>query len=292
MHEWIVSAEDSGCKLVTFLGRQMAGQYSARALKRAIESNCCQINGCIERFASAVIGEGDRISLVLEHAIEPVTHQLDHSRILYEDSDLLVYDKPAGLTSDDKGVLNLFHAYAPSIQLIHRLDRDTTGVLLLAKSPEIFKAMVEQFRHFQVRKTYVAIVDGALKESQGVIENYLGKKHAYAGQAIWGSVRESQGLYARTEWKRGKMSREASLVYCFPKTGRTHQLRVHLAGIGHPILGDFQYAKQFQCPYQPPRYLLHASELEFAHPRTGRLMLIQAPLPEDFQHAERILFKK
>lgn len=291
MLEWIVSSKDSGVKLLSFLSHYLEEKYSARLIKRMIESNCCQINGRTERFASTLLGKGDHVCLYLEQ-FSPMPEPLEESRILYEDDALLVYNKPSGVTSDEKGVVKLLKTRDSSLQLIHRLDRDTTGVLLLAKQVTVFEKLVNQFKQFQVRKRYLAIVDGYFIQTKGIIENYLGKKHAYAGQMIWGAVHASKGLYACTEWQQLKKGKMASLLVCFPKTGRTHQIRVHMAEMNHPVLGDFQYSEQFQCAYRPSRYLLHAEAIQFDHPITQKPVCLVAPLPEDFKIAQQKLFKE
>jgi 23S rRNA pseudouridine955/2504/2580 synthase/23S rRNA pseudouridine1911/1915/1917 synthase len=291
MLEWMVTQEESGSKLLSFLTQRLEGKYSARFLKRLIEHNGCQINGKTERFASTLLGRGDHVCLYLEQAVSPPLHVAESARILFEDDALLVYNKPAGINSDEKGILQLWRATDRSLRLVHRLDRDTTGILILAKQPVVFEHLVQQFKQFEVEKRYLAIVDGLLDQAKGKVENYLGKKRAYAGQTIWGAVSASRGLYACTEWERLKRGRGASLVACHPKTGRTHQIRVHLAEIGHPILGDFQYGKHFQCAYHPLRILLHAEAIRFHHPMTGVEMHLTAPLPDDFKMAQQKLFK-
>lgn len=291
MQKWVVSQKESGSKLLSFLMQHVEGGYSARSLKKLIESNCCEINGRTERFASTFLGSGDLVTLHLKKVPLPSHKILELSRILFEDEALLIYDKPAGMNCDEKGILKLWKSTLPSLQLVHRLDRDTTGVLLLAKQPKIFDALVGQFKRFQVEKSYLAIVDGIIDESKGTIENELGKKSAFAGQTIWGSV-SSKGLYACTQWERLNQGKRATLIACYPKTGRTHQIRVHMAEMGHPILGDFQYGKHFQCNYRPQRTLLHAEKIVFFHPVAGVAMHITAPLPEDFKIAQHELFKK
>lgn len=291
MQEWIVSLEESGTKLLVFLLHRLEGKYSARSIKKIIEHNGCEVNGRTERFASTPLGKGDRVCLYLEHPFSSSSQTADLSRILFEDDALLIYNKPAGLNSDEKGVLQFWKSTLPDLKLVHRLDRDTTGVLLLAKQPAIFNHLVEQFKQFQVEKSYLAIVDGIIDQTKGRIENYLGKKRAYAGQTIWGAVSQNRGLYAYTGWERLNRGSAASLVKCYPKTGRTHQIRVHMAEMGHPILGDFQYGKQFQCSFRPIRTLLHAESIHFYHPLTGIKMNIIAPLPDDFKIAQQKLFK-
>lgn len=289
MHEWVVLADQAGSKLLTFLSIHLGAHYSARHLKKLIDNNLCLINGRTERFARTVLAAGDHVQLLLEDAPIDSPSSVDYSHILYEDEDLLIYDKPPGVNSDEKGILRILHPYCPSLQLVHRLDRDTTGVLLLAKNQNTYLNFVEQFRSFSIKKCYLTIVDGNLREKEGWIDNYLGKKKVYAGQTIWGRVKTG-GLHAQTAWKKIKEASDATLLHCFPKTGRTHQIRVHMAEMGHPILGDFQYAKTFKCSLRPARYLLHAEQVVFLHPASKRKMLIKAPIPTDFSTAQNQLF--
>jgi 23S rRNA pseudouridine955/2504/2580 synthase/23S rRNA pseudouridine1911/1915/1917 synthase len=288
--EWIVSREESGTKLVSFLGKYLNHRYSARQLKKLIEDNGCQVNGRVERFASFLLGTGDQVVLNFKQTSSSISNTFERSRVLYEDADLFIYNKPAAVTCDNQGIIALLRPFIPEIQLVHRLDRHTTGVLVLAKNKFTFEALVDQFKQFQVFKSYRAIVDGRMNTSKGYVENFLGKKHLYQGQTIWGEVSISEGLYARTDWICLKVGKNASLLKCIPKTGRTHQIRVHLAGIGHPILGDYQYGKKFISSYKTSRYLLHAEEINFIHPRSKQPIKIQAESPIDFLKAEHELF--
>lgn len=291
MFDWIVTPQESGLKLLSFLIQRLEKKYSARAIKKMIEGNACQINQRTERFASTLLGKGDHITLDINH-IAPSENLIVHSsRILFEDESLLVYDKPSGINCDEKGILQLWKSIFPNLQLVHRLDRDTTGVLILAKQSSVFDCLVEQFKEFKIRKSYLAIVDGVIHEAKGNIENYLGRKKTFSGQTIWGKVPQIKGLYASTKWECLNKGEKATLVGCYPKTGRTHQLRVHLAEMGYPILGDFQYAHHFTCSYRPSRILLHAEKIRFKHPLTGLDVNVIAPLPEDFNLALRRLFK-
>lgn len=294
MFEWIVPCEESGKKLVLFLKERLGDRFSAKALKRLIEQNNCKINGRTERFASFSLAKGDHIILnVKDIQLAPTSHlEFESDRILFEDESLLIYDKPPHINCDDQGILKLLKTYNSKLRLIHRLDKDTTGVLLFAKDPDVFQKMVEAFRELQVSKTYVAIVDGIIEKNAGHIENYLGKKHIYQGQAIWGATSKEKGLSAITDWLKIAVGDKATMVFCFPKTGRTHQLRVHLSEMKHPILGDFQYCKRFSCLYQPERILLHAYKVNFVHPVTGKNLEIKAHLPKDFIEAQKKLFGK
>lgn len=273
---WIITSEDSGLKLLRFLSGKLGKEYSTRQIKTLIENNQCEVNGRVERFASVVVGLGDRIILNLEKASISSIPLFDSSRILYEDTDLFIYDKPAGIVSDGKELTAL------GFFLAHRLDRDTTGVLIFAKNESIREQLFRLFRQHKVCKTYEALVDGIPFKSKGIIDKPLAKKHVYQGQTIWEVVSFPKGLPAYTEWQLEGRGEDAALLRCFPKTGRTHQLRVHLSSMGHPILGDYQYGRKFRCAYRPGRYLLHAACVTLVHPKTLKPLVVKAPLPFDF----------
>ena len=287
--EWIVPPQESGVKLLAFLQSKL--KISSKQIKRGLDKGYCQINGRVERFGSTVLGKSDRI--VLQNLSESSSNTLsfDSQRILYEDEEILVYNKPAGLISDSKSVLKIFRGNYPTLQLIHRLDRDTTGVLLLAKNEAALAMMEGLFRNKMIQKTYLAIVDGVPVKNEGTIESDLGKLYTFDGQTVWGSVGKGKGLHSVTQWKKIATGPDTALIQCFSKTGRTHQIRVHLSELGHPLLGDFQYAKKFRSKYHPQRYLLHASEVSFEHPLKKTKIQIETPLPQDFIVAYKSLFK-
>jgi len=283
-NEWTVNKEEAGLKLVPFLKMKLP-LYSSRVLKRAVEGNLCTINGMTERFASTELGVGDKVFFEdsLLQRSESVSVSFSADRVLFEDDDLMVYNKPAGISSE---------AIKTPYILVHRLDKETTGALIFAKSQPIFNAMVELFRKFKVHKTYVAIVQGVPKQKKGIIDNYLGKKSSYQGQAIWGQVVKEKGLHAVTEWQVEKVAKGATLIRCVPRTGRTHQLRVHLSEMGLPILGDHHYCRHFTYEYRPARVLLHAFEVSFEHPVLKTPLKIKAPLADDFKSAYKAIFSK
>lgn len=288
--QWVVASDESGVKLLTFLSQHIGDQHSTKSLKRAIEKNRCIVNGRVERFASTMLGRGDRVSIDLDSCSKTPVQKEEPSRIIFEDEGILVYDKPAGVVCDEKGIIALLKGTRPCLQLVHRLDRETSGVIVLAKNIKPYDALIDQFKRMEIHKRYMTIVDGAVLLSEGVIKNFLGKKKAYAGQTIWGSVDSSQGLTAITEWKCLKRGDSSSLITCFPRTGRTHQIRVHMAEMGHPILGDFQYGKRFRCTYRPDRILLHAQEIRFVNPSTDRSMICSSSVPSDMVAAQQTLF--
>lgn len=276
--------KESGLKLVAFLRKMLGEAYASRLIKKGIERNLCRINGVVERFASHPVTTGDKVEFDiagLDRIASGEKVQTEKSRILYEDDLLLAYDKPAGLASEDKGLGGLF----PEYFLVHRLDVETTGVILFAKTKTIKNAFVSQFKNFEVKKNYFALVDGVPEEKSGIIKNFLGKISEEDDEPRWGSVGSKRGKIAKTTWTCLKRGKHAALLECIPLTGRTHQIRVHLKDLGHPILGDFRYAKKFRCHVRVKRVMLHAASIEFIHPATGKKVRVSSALPEDFQQA-------
>lgn len=211
--------------------------------------------------------------------------------ILHEDEQVLAVAKPAGVASQptltgDVGTLPWLVARhlgrrTAEVATVHRLDRETSGVVVFGKTPTATRALAAAFREGTARKEYQAIVAGRL-EGSGAIDAPLGpapgRKGAYA-------VRPD-GAPARTRWEAvAHLGEEATLVRLLPETGRTHQLRVHLAHLGHPIVGDVRYGGPARAgAIEPKRFLLHARALALPHPSGGTLAL-EAPFPADFSAA-------
>jgi 23S rRNA-/tRNA-specific pseudouridylate synthase len=256
--------------LLSYLRAYFPSYPSVKALKRAIDQKQCKVNGRVERFSTHPLRKGDLIELELSDlpkALPPT--------VLYEDEELIAYNKSAYVVSDPPS-----HLFA-----IHRLDKETTGVLLYAKSVEAEGKFSALFAERQVKKQYLALVDGLVKNPSWSCHNFLGKTQSYQGGAIYGSVAPRLGKEALTHFTCLETTSEASFVLCHPVTGRTHQIRSHLQSAKHPVLGDWHYASRFQCPYKARRYLLHAHQIEIA----GRQ--ITAPCPEDFRLAYAEIFK-
>jgi len=276
--QFTVEPADHGITLLAFLKKMCPEVSSVKSLKRAIEGKECLINDRVEFFSSRKLARGDVVELRTLKASSHGTHEYE---ILHEDADLLIINKPYGMLSDAEGVMQKI-AYKGSLSLIHRIDKDTSGLLMLAKTPKMFSAMKDLFQKREVQKYYLALVDGSISKKSGIIDNFLGKKGAYQGQTIYGQVVEKEGERALTIWRVLEKGLRCTLMLLEPKTGRTHQLRVHMKEMGHPILGDYQYSKVFACPIQPARHMLHAWGLHFIHPLTKEELLITAPLPDDF----------
>ncbi|MCV6597833.1 MAG: RluA family pseudouridine synthase [Mangrovicoccus sp.] len=201
--------------------------------------------------------------------------------ILHQDHELLVVDKPSGLLSvPGKGahladcLLTRVQAVFPEALLVHRLDRDTSGVMVFALTPHAQRHLGLQFEKRQTKKIYLAEVDGALAEASGIIE--LPLIVDWPNRPLQ-KVDFETGKEAVTEWKRLRSGDGQSRVRLMPKTGRSHQLRVHMREIGHPILGDPFYGPETLG--RAERLMLHAYELRLRHPDGGRGMRFTAPCP-------------
>ncbi len=216
--------------------------------------------------------------------------------IIFEDEYLVAVDKPAGLPSQptvDSKRPDLFtqlkkQLSSQEIFLHHRLDKDTTGVVLFSKRKSINGALTEMFRQHQFTKTYCALAKNNSAEDKSFSEKIKNgwsiENHIIARRKNGSSVKmfrtESGGDHALTDFKILAQSPEALWIQAQPQTGRTHQIRVHLLHSGHPILGDSLYGGKDS---RVPRMMLHAQQLSFAHPASKKPILIQAPLPADFQ---------
>jgi len=212
--------------------------------------------------------------------------------IIYEDSDLLVVDKPAGLVihpayKHPSGTLfDAVSAYARERGeakpcLLHRLDKDTSGAILLAKTEHARRHLVRQFEQRTLRKTYLALICGALRPASGEIDAPLSRNPLDRRKMQI----DPQGAPAHTEYQTlNVLASGVTLIELHPITGRMHQLRIHLAAQGTPIVGDLLYAGPDRwTPLSPPRHCLHAHRLTFQHPTTGNQMSVLAPLPDDMQ---------
>lgn len=266
-------------RLLAFLRKKNPDAPSVKSLKRAIDGKRCTVNGKIETFSSHPLKKGDIVSLNAMPHEKPRKQSLV---VLYEDQDLLIIDKPPGLVCENRYFIPLLKQRAT---LIHRLDKETSGVVMLAKHSEIMEEMIALFREKKILKKYLAIVDGNVVQKEGKIENFLRKKaNCIPGQVMYEAT-QGRGALAITCWKCLKTAPNASLILCEPITGRTHQLRIHLSAMGHPILGDIQYGKRFRCPLHPERQLLHAYSIAFIHPKTQQPIFVESPIPPDFEEA-------
>ncbi len=275
MRKFRVPMKKGGVRLLTFLHEKLGEKFSVRQIKKFVDAGRLRLNGKLERFSSKKVAVGDQIEIDLT----PLVQKKMELHVLYEDSHLILIDKPAGLVVDQKKVEAFFKK---KIYLVHRLDKETSGILILAKTHDAMKKMEKLFFERKVTKKYLAVVKGKMKKKEGRIETYLAKVKAYQGQALWGSVTRSKGESAITEWKVVGIGSSTTLVECVPKTGRTHQIRVHLYEIGYPIVGDKQYGREIPCKIHSDRHLLHAKEIAFMHPFLEKKIAITCPPPAEF----------
>lgn len=223
--------------------------------------------------------------------------------ILFEDEDLLVLNKQAGVVvhpapgNANGTIVNALLAkegesfrrmqeddlLRPGI--VHRLDRDTSGVLLIAKNTETQVALQEQFRQHEIKKLYLAVLIGTMPETHDTIRLPLARDPK--NRLKWTVVKEGEGKLAITEYKTLQSFKGYSLVEIRLHTGRTHQIRVHFSHFGHPVLGDVLYGAPRKNA--PKRQMLHAWKIAFTHPRTHEPLKIEAPLPKDFCKVLKIL---
>ncbi|MCX7098724.1 MAG: 23S rRNA pseudouridine(955/2504/2580) synthase RluC [Methylococcales bacterium] len=214
--------------------------------------------------------------------------------ILFEDDGFLIVNKPAGFavhggSGVSSGIiegLRLLRPEAHFLELVHRLDKDTSGCLLIAKKRSALRSLQALFRESQIQKTYQALLSGQWPRKKLVVSAPLLKNISKGGERI--VVISPSGKAAETLFRRLQLFRDVTLVEASPKTGRTHQIRVHAASLGHPIVGDERYgqdeANKIFKNKGYKRMFLHAQTLRFAHPVTGVLMAITAPLPLQLEH--------
>jgi 23S rRNA pseudouridine1911/1915/1917 synthase len=300
-----VQVQEGATRLDKFLADRVPG-LSRSAVQRLIDAGQITVNGEPTR-GSYKAKRGDLIVAFVptEEANELLPEAIPLS-IMYEDNALLVVDKPAGMVvhpapGHPGGTLvNALLAHCPELAgsgderpgIVHRLDRDTSGLILVAKSERVRRALQRQFQERQVHKAYLALVDGHLQPAWGRIEAPIGRDpHHRQQMAVLPGGREAVTEYhvlERFAHQMGPAAGEYCLLQAEPQTGRTHQIRVHLASIGHPVVGDTVYGRRKkQLPVQ--RQFLHALRLVFKHPVTGQRLEFEAQLPHDLSAVLKLL---
>ncbi len=287
--EAVVGANSAGMRLDRFLAG-LCPDFSRARLQGFIRDGNATVNRSAAK-PSWPLREGDAVVLTVpaETAPSPLAAQEMPLGILFEDDHLLVLDKPAGLVvhpgaGNREGTLanGLLHHCAgleivggterPGI--VHRLDKETSGCLVVAKTESAHRQLAAQFASREVEKTYLALVDGIPRMPHGAIDAAIGRHTVHRQKmAVVERGRDALTRYRVLESRDGK-----ALVQCQPKTGRTHQIRVHLKHLGHPVSGDPVYGRRGNFT----RHMLHAWKLSFTHPAKGTGVSFAAPLPADF----------
>lgn len=285
--ELVVTAEQNGRDVRSLLRRELGISAGLAGRLKRTETGLT-LNGA-RVFTSAVVHTGDRLRVDLEAAerptdIEPVPMELD---IPYEDGHLLVVNKsaplaviPSSLAPGEPALANgLAHYLGPgfSFHPVNRLDRGTTGLMVVAKNSWVHDRLRRQLHGGSFSRGYLAICVGAPDPPEGSVELPIGRA---PGSAIRRQV-DPAGRPARTEYRLKERRGPLSLVELTPRTGRTHQIRVHMAALGCPLAGDWLYGEEDRALIARPA--LHAWRLELEHPFTGRVLALTAPLPADMK---------
>ncbi|WP_432630540.1 RluA family pseudouridine synthase [Brotaphodocola sp.] len=287
--------EGAGSRIDRYLSEQVA-EMSRAHLQKLLKDGGVTVNDRPVKSSYKVM-EGDKIQLDIPEAVEPeiVPEEMDLD-ILYEDKDIILINKPKGMVvhpaaghatgtlvnglmahcrGDLSGINGVMR---PGI--VHRIDMDTTGVLIVCKNDQAHNAIAEQLKVHSITRKYYAIVHGVVKEDEGTVHAPIGR-HPTDRKKM--SINEKNGKDAITHYRVLRRFRRFTYIECQLETGRTHQIRVHMASIGHPLLGDHVYGPA-KCPFSGLQgQTLHAGVLGIIHPTTGEYMEFQAPLPEYFE---------
>jgi len=291
--------DDKGLRLDHFLARRLE-TITRSQIQHLNRTGAVQIDGRKEKSGYRIRGnEAIDIDLI---SLEVAPLQPEHIplQICFEDDDLAIIEKPAGLVvHPGSGTRNhtvvhglLYHFKNLSNSggegrpvIVHRIDKRTSGLLIVAKNNQTHALLGRAFQDRKIEKTYTALVHGKLKHSEGVIDVAISRHPTIRTRM---AARPNRGRSALTQYKLVETFREFSLLDVEIKTGRTHQIRVHLSSIGHPVVGDVVYGEgsyqSFVRRYGPfDRYFLHAASLRFLHPRTGKELEFHSPLPQELQ---------
>jgi len=296
--EFVVPAEAAGERLDVFLARQMP-DWSRSQIQRLIRQGWVTLNAAPARKAGEEVDTGTHIRVQAERQELRATAEDLPLAIVYEDADLLVVNKPAGMAVHvGAGVKSgtlvnaLLHHVAtlsgvggelrPGI--VHRLDKMTSGLVIVAKNDAAHRSLSEQFKSREVHKTYGALVHGRVAHDRGQISKPVGRDPLRRTRMKAGGIAARQAL---TRYRVIRRLPHFTLLEAEPETGRTHQIRVHLASVGHPVVGDVTYGAPAKLRLGGrevatlARTFLHAAKLAFKHPRTDQPVSFEAPLPSE-----------
>ena len=291
--EFHVGPAEAGLRIDQFLAARVTALSRSR-IQDLMKSGHVRVNDR-ETKASTKLRAGDRITLTEPPPTPATTGAEDIAlEVLHEDSDLIVLNKPAGLVVHPaaghwqgtlvnallhhcQGLSSIGGEERPGI--VHRLDKETSGCLVAAKNDAAHRALTRQFAGREVTKIYLALATGKFRETSGILEGAIGRHPIHRKKMT--VLTGERGRAARTDYRVLRSVAAGALVECTLHTGRTHQIRVHLKHLGHPVLGDEVYGKRGKFS----RQMLHAWKLGFTHPSSGERMNFTAPIPADFVRA-------
>lgn len=292
-HSLKVDEEYNRVRLDVYLAKNLPEIPSRSLIKKIIDARGVKVNGAVAK-ANYKVSTGDEITVksveMPSGDVLPENIPLD---IFYEDGDILVVNKPVGMmvhpaTGQYTGTLVnalLYHCRTLSDVndslrpgIVHRLDKETSGLMVIAKTNRAHAALAKQFSDREINKQYVALVEGLVEFDEGKIDAPLGRHPRYREKKAVTSLEALDAKEAMTFYQVLKRFRDKTLIALFPQTGRTHQLRVHMKHLGHPILGDDKYGKKGTFS----RLALHARSLGVFHPRTSAYLEFSSRIPPEF----------
>ncbi len=290
---YVVPAEAQGVRIDKFLSEACEG-LSRSYLQKLLKSELVEVDKRTVKN-SYKLSAGERIEFEVPEAVEPEIQAEDIPLdIIYEDSDVILVNKPKGMVVHPAaghysqtlvnglmyhcrdGLSGINGVLRPGI--VHRIDMDTTGILIVCKNDFAHNAIADQLKVHSITRKYFAIVHGVIQENEGTVNAPVGR-HPVDRKKM--SINWKNGKEAVTHYRVLERFRQFTYIECQLETGRTHQIRVHMASIGHPLLGDRVYGPS-KCPFKLQGQTLHAGVLGIVHPRTGKYMEFTAPLPEYF----------
>ncbi len=300
----VITELQSGQRIDNFLIRYFNNVPKSRVYQMIRKGEVRINKGRIKQTYKLVTGDVVRIPPVFETAKKSIIpsdniKKLILDSIIYQDDEIVVLNKPAnfcvhGGSGQSSGVIETIRSTGDdysNLELVHRLDKDTSGCLILAKSIPVLRKLNLNLKNGEINKTYIALLSGQIKQHEWVIDNPLSKNMSQGGERIV-SI-NSSGKKAVTKIVRKRVFEDTSLVNVSLITGRTHQIRVHSSSVGHPILGDRKYGNREQNrKYKNKglrRIFLHASKLDFILPISGKRIVIEAPLSQDLQRVLELI---
>ncbi len=302
IESWQVSEDDAGERVDKYLAT-LYDEYSRVQVQRCIRGGQVKITRNGKMLDKVKIGEtifvGDELSFELpeEEVFELKAEDIDLD-VIYEDEHMMVINKQAGMVVHpgagihDGTLVNALLGYKEDTfrpmdmegrpGIVHRLDKETSGVLVIAKSLKVKQLLSKKFAKRDVDKFYLALVRGSIRMGRGTLESYIGRSKENRQKMASYEEDEEKGKYALTHYKVLAQNKGASLVKVKIETGRTHQIRVHMSEMGFPVIGDKIYGKRrLEMNDSPERHILHAWRLKLNHPITQKPMVFTAPIPDD-----------
>jgi 23S rRNA pseudouridine1911/1915/1917 synthase len=288
-----VEPSHEGLRLDVFLSHKITEQTRSQ-LQKIIERNKVKVSGT-PRKSSFILGAGDLVEFVLDlPEREDLFPENIPLKILYQDEHVIVLEKPSGMVVHPgagrryETLVNALLFHFPGIRkvgpeerpgIVHRLDKETSGLIVVARSEKAYTELQRQFKQRLVEKIYLGLVWGKITKKEGIIEWPVGRHMKHGGRM---SVKTKKPRSAETHFKALQTCQGFTLLEIKPITGRTHQIRVHLAASGHPIVGDTRYGKK-KTKKRAPRLFLHAHRLGFFHPASEERLDFLSPLPDELE---------